>query len=332
MSAKSAKSFGFDNKKIKIITKQKALAKCLNGKVCAYHLPYLPYEPDRSTHLKKMKLENKTIWLTGNKIIPGTVLNELETENVYNHIQSRVYYKEGISEIENVFRPSNYIDKGYVCTMVAHKDSISIIFIKYKNADPVDIGIGYIERSKILGFEEKQASDLTVVKNEENKHQAKNAGRKVFGATGVIGGVIGDQFVSVNTEKVNGLEYLLYYQGSSGQKEHLTMYSSNEYKNDTTLFLNTYYKKDLPQEAQKPIEKKESSCFIATACYKDIFSEEVIFFRKYRDNTLKKAILGKIFIKIYYKVSPYFYSVLFRNPKISNKIKTVLDKLYLSLK
>jgi hypothetical protein len=279
-----------------------------------------------------MKLGNKTIWLTGNEFVPGPVLNEIETENVYNHIQAKIYYQEGISEIENEFRPSNYIDKGYVCTLIAHKDAISIIFIKYKGADPVDMGIAYIDRSKIIDFEENPSTDLIVVKKEEGKHSQKNFGRKAFAGASVLISAVSDQFVSVNTHQVNGVKYKLYYQSKFGEKEHLTLYSSDEYKNDVTLFLNTYYKKDLPEEAQKPIEQEKSNCFIATACYRDMFSEEVIFFRWYRDNKLQKTLLGRFFIKTYYRISPYFYKVLFNNPKASNKIKVILDKLFLKLK
>lgn len=279
-----------------------------------------------------MKLENKTIWLTGNEFVPGPVLNELETENVYNHIQSKIYYKVGLPEIENVFRPSNYIDKGYVCTLIAHRDAISIIFLKYKNAEPVDIGIAYIERSNILNYEENPASDLKVVKKEENKHSRKNFGRKAFAVTSVLISAVADQFVSVNTHQVNGIQYKLYYQSKFGEKEHLTLYASDEHKNNVTLFLNTYFKRELPEEAKKPVEQEKSNCFIATACYRDMFSEEVIFFRWYRDNKLNKNIIGKLLVKTYYKISPSFYNLLFSKPNLSNKVKYVLDKIYLQLK
>jgi hypothetical protein len=42
MFAKSTKSFDLAFRKNKIKQNTKALAKFLNGKVCAYHLPYLP--------------------------------------------------------------------------------------------------------------------------------------------------------------------------------------------------------------------------------------------------------------------------------------------------
>jgi hypothetical protein len=279
-----------------------------------------------------MKLDNKIIWITGKEFEIGIILNELELQSVSNHIQATVYYKEGISEINSHFNPSDYIDKGYVCNFYAAENSMIIAFIKFTNAKPVDLSYVHLERSKILNYEENSASDLKVVKKEESKHFGKNIGRKAFVGASVLITAVSDQFVSVNTHQVNGVEYKLYYQSKFGEKEYLTFYASDEHKNDVTLFLNTYFKKDLPEEAKKPIEEEKSNCFIATACYRDMFSEEVIFFRWYRDNKLQKTFLGRFFIKVYYRISPYFYKVLFDNPKASNKIKVVLDKLFLKLK
>ena len=279
-----------------------------------------------------MKLNNKIIWITGNEFENGTVLKELDLQSVYNHIQATVYYKDGISEINSHFNPSDYIDKGYVCNFYATQFGLTFAFIKFTNGDPVDLSYAHLERSKILNYEENSASDLKVVKKEESKHSRKNFGRKAFAGASVLISAVADQFVSVNTHQVNGVEYKLYYQSKFGEKECLTFYASDEYKNDVTLFLNTYYKKDLPEEAKKPIEEEKSNCFIATACYRDMFSEEVIFFRRYRDNKLDKNVIGKLFIKTYYKISPSFYNLLFNNPILSKKVKFVLDKIYLRLK
>lgn len=279
-----------------------------------------------------MKLKNKIIWITGTEFETGIVLKQLDLQSIYNHIQATVYYKEGISEIDNHFNPSDYIDKGYVCNFYATKHGLTIAFIKFTNGDPVDLSYVHLERSKILNYEENTASDLKVVKKEENKHAQKNFGRKAFAGASVLISAVADQFVGVNTHKINGAEYKLYYQNKYGEKDYLTFYASEEQRNNVTLFLNTYYKKDLPIEATQPIEPEKSQCFIATACYRDIFSEEVIFFRWYRDNKLNKTIVGKLFIRTYYKISPVFYNLLFKNPFLSRKIKFILDKIYWQLK
>lgn len=55
---------------------------------------------------------------------------------------------------------------------------------------------------------------------------------------------------------------------------------------------------------RKKDNSSDSNCFIATACFGGIECREVIEFRKYRDEKLRKTYLGNIFIKIYYWASP----------------------------
>ena len=70
-----------------------------------------------------------------------------------------------------------------------------------------------------------------------------------------------------------------------------------------------------------------SSCFIATAVYGDPYAEEVIALRRFRDETLLTNIFGKIFVRIYYKVSPPIAEKLKQMPKTSAFIRKILDKL-----
>lgn len=280
-----------------------------------------------------MKLNNKTIWLTGKEYDNGVVLKAFDFREENNHIQSKIYYKSGISEINSHFYPSDYIDKGYNCTFYSTLNGFTIAFLRFVNGDPIDLAYAHIERSKIEYFEENNVNNLKVEKIEDGKHMLKNIARKGFAGASVIVSSITDNIVNVNTEIVNGIEYKLYYKNNFNQTEYLTFYTTNDFKNEVSLFLNTYFKKNLPEQAKTPIKQEEDTkCFIATACYRDVFSEEVIFFREYRDNNLKKSFLGRLFINLYYKISPFFYTILFNNPYYSNKIRVILDKIYLNLK
>lgn len=70
----------------------------------------------------------------------------------------------------------------------------------------------------------------------------------------------------------------------------------------------------------------ESGCYIATAIYKSYDCPEVWTLRRYRDYFLYKKRLGRIFIKIYYAISPIFVK-LFGKTKLFNKFfKYYLDK------
>ena len=56
--------------------------------------------------------------------------------------------------------------------------------------------------------------------------------------------------------------------------------------------------------AQNGLEIKDSGCFIATACYGNYNSSEVLILRKYRDERLLNFTLGKLFVRFYYLISP----------------------------
>lgn len=71
--------------------------------------------------------------------------------------------------------------------------------------------------------------------------------------------------------------------------------------------------------------KTFSKCFIATAVYGDPSCYQVRELRKYRDETLLKSILGRAFVKTYYKVSPALADWLITKPALSGKIRAVLN-------
>ena len=52
------------------------------------------------------------------------------------------------------------------------------------------------------------------------------------------------------------------------------------------------------------IEDK-SGCFVATACFGNYDAPEVLVLREYRDTELLKTNYGRLFVKIYYYISPF---------------------------
>ncbi len=73
------------------------------------------------------------------------------------------------------------------------------------------------------------------------------------------------------------------------------------------------------------------NCYIATAVYGSYEAQEVIVLRRFRDEILSKSLLGRIFINIYYTLSPPFANWL-KNAERTNKVtKLMLDKWVNSL-
>ena len=75
------------------------------------------------------------------------------------------------------------------------------------------------------------------------------------------------------------------------------------------------------------VKTNDSGCYIATMAYGDYDHPQVIELRKYRDQVLLKNYFGKLFVKIYYTVSPHLVKKLKNQNKINKLITSLLDKL-----
>ncbi len=82
---------------------------------------------------------------------------------------------------------------------------------------------------------------------------------------------------------------------------------------------------------EKQSEKK-GGCYIATCVYGSYNSPEVLVLRNYRDNKLSKTIKGRIFIKIYYKISPFLVKYFGKTNWFKKFWKGILDKIVNKLK
>lgn len=67
-------------------------------------------------------------------------------------------------------------------------------------------------------------------------------------------------------------------------------------------------------------------CFIATAVYGSYDCPEVLVLRRFRDEVLLKNLIGKSFVKFYYKIGPFITGFATKNPAISKLFRPVLDR------
>ena len=68
-----------------------------------------------------------------------------------------------------------------------------------------------------------------------------------------------------------------------------------------------------------------SGCYIATMVYGDYNHPQVMVLRGFRDKFLSNYLLGKLFIRFYYKYSPTWVKVLEDNKLFNNAIKKALN-------
>ena len=71
-------------------------------------------------------------------------------------------------------------------------------------------------------------------------------------------------------------------------------------------------------------KEKKSGCFIATAVYNSQFAYEVQVLNKFKDNYLSKNFIGRLSIKIYYKISRSIGEILKRNIILKRFIKMLV--------
>lgn len=83
-----------------------------------------------------------------------------------------------------------------------------------------------------------------------------------------------------------------------------------------------------PPSMQQPESQKSSGgCYVATAVYGSYDAPEVLVLRKFRDERLRQTLLGRVFIDVYYAVSPPLARHLPRYRSLSAWIRRRLDSL-----
>lgn len=80
------------------------------------------------------------------------------------------------------------------------------------------------------------------------------------------------------------------------------------------------------ENAQKNSTYTKEGCYIATAVYGGYDQPQVMILRKYRDEVLKKSLPGRMFIKIYYFISPCLAEYLKSSSWITGMVRHVIDR------
>lgn len=91
---------------------------------------------------------------------------------------------------------------------------------------------------------------------------------------------------------------------------------------------------ELENELKKHFEIKEikAGCYIATCVYGSYNNENLWVLRRFRDFGLKKSIFGRLFIKLYYFISPILVKMLKNNSFFVKSNRYILNKFVNVLK
>lgn len=234
-----------------------------------------------------------------------------------------VYYESGCSDLDVLLGKRKYFVNGYYSFLSTTDKTFQIVF-KTENESKA-IGL-VISREDIIDFKVIENQDLEVTDVPTTKNTLANT-LKAQG--GLVGGIVGSLAKKNILNKIkieNCNKFILKYLSKNEEIVEINLYVQKKFYQEAFVFVNTYYKLELSEEAKNP--KKNKGCFIATATYKDLFSKEVIYFREYRDLILLKSKVGQFVVEIYYFLSPSLSKLVFRYSILKTPIKYLLDKIY----
>ena len=103
------------------------------------------------------------------------------------------------------------------------------------------------------------------------------------------------------------------------QREKVVMKLYNDHKGKKPDF---FYGPRIKKVSQP---SSNSGCYIATMVYGDYEHPQVLILREFRDNFLAHYLLGRVFIRFYYKYSPSWVEALEHNKMINKSIKKALN-------
>ena len=120
--------------------------------------------------------------------------------------------------------------------------------------------------------------------------------------------------------------FQIFNQGGSIMGKRVT---KTHNKNGTVTTRTTYTRKTLSGKTKSETfvkTSKDKGCYVATAVYGSYDCPEVWTLRRYRDSYLMKKSLGRLFVKVYYAVSPKFIAVFGNTDWFNRFFKVRLDR------
>jgi len=115
---------------------------------------------------------------------------------------------------------------------------------------------------------------------------------------------------------------------NSNQLNQITPSNYKNIKKSPKIYKNhqIHKKKKNDQNSKGYQKNKKSGCFIVSAIYgKQSYQVNVL--KSFRDNSLSCIFLGRLFIWIYYQISPHLVTPIKKHEKISYILKIIIDKI-----
>jgi len=283
-------------------------------------------------------------YLYSTKLTDDLFLAEVQIDSRSKLRQSAIYNRHGSQITKAIFKPSFSViktdnnlsvfreypvayfnkDNDYVnfCNEKISKNFLKKWIFDYSNgkileSDIVkqniqnsDVNISFGQDTELFFYSDKAFGNfylaLKVLKINLKKTDF-NKLRKVFKEKCKIENTVQDN-IELNIAKKLIFPYIEYYRKLQLQKE--------KSEDETQLFL-----KHLSGNKQND----KDYCFIATAVYGNINHPNTIEFRIFRDVYLNNNTLGRLFVKFYYRLSPFFVKIIIGNDLLIKLMRYFLN-------
>lgn len=257
----------------------------------------------------------------------GKLLAEINIENDTGVDVSVLYYESGIEEFDITLQNSSFYEYGLTFHMSSFENAIAFVLFHPQKRIFVKREIYWrdsIKSAQLLSnpIDRKFISQNLFLNVTKMGALGSSAGL-IGSAISMAGGSYVSKLRGVKTRLQPAIVFKLEFEDSN----IITLYTKEKNRREVENFIARHFQKSLDN---KTIDGTDSRCFIATACYSNLETPALITFRNYRDQYLNRYFFGKLFVYIYYKVSPFL--IKFLNKGLKEKIKILfLDRLYQKL-
>ncbi|MBP1044415.1 hypothetical protein I6N95_25740 [Vagococcus sp. BWB3-3] len=141
---------------------------------------------------------------------------------------------------------------------------------------------------------------------------------------------LAENVISICIEICQFRKYKMYVKGTELEREYqLSLANRQKYitiYQQKVAFIKSIQPEYVPPRIEDRDMTKAQGCYIATSVYKTYDCSELWTLRRFRDETLNKSVVGRLFIKFYYLVSPKIIRVFGENKIFNGFCKLILDK------
>lgn len=140
------------------------------------------------------------------------------------------------------------------------------------------------------------------------------------------------EFAKVFAEEEKDELMMKYLKGEDLTIEELNAIGANEDEEETQKLVAKSSSQARPIIVKAGEQQKKSGCYVATAVYGSYDCPEVWTLRRFRDYSLASTLFGRLFIMLYYAISPTLVKLFGDTKWFKRMWKSTLDKMVENLK